>query len=185
MFPVMSLDLQVQSNTMPLNTATRPVTPVPFLCPQTWVPISVHPPGQRTPPSLSLCTILVGLKVAQVVVLVLASTHPYQQVAVQACHYTWTPPRWPCCSSTTTSLISEVKGHEDQRDLVQYRGKTLSNYCCSNRKTVTFCVWHVDLWQQSPVCIGPRSEGLQNGVLWYTFEIENIWHELNNIDHVF
>lgn len=87
MFPVIWLDIQGQRYTLVVDTAASPVTPVLFLCPQiSWVALNTRPPGPGTHPP-SLCTILVGLK-GVVVVVVVASTRPHQQVAVQACLYT-------------------------------------------------------------------------------------------------
>lgn len=98
---------QGQRYPLAVDTAARAVTPVLFLCPQpSWVAVSPPPAGPGTHPP-SLCTILEGLK-GVVLVEVVASTHPHQQVAVEACLYTSTPPPWPCCSSTTSSLTSEV-----------------------------------------------------------------------------
>lgn len=112
MFPVIWLDIQGQRYPLAVDTAARAVTPVLFLCPQpSWVAVSPPPAGPGTHPP-SLCTILEGLK-GVVLVEVVASTHPHQQVAVEACLYTSTPPPWPCCSSTTSSLTSEVSKHAE------------------------------------------------------------------------
>lgn len=111
MLPVIWLDIQGQTYTLVVGPAAKLKTPVLSLCLQpSWVPLSTPSPGPGTRLPFP-CTVQVGLK--GLVLWVVASTRQHQQWAVQACPITWTPPHWPCCSSTTTSLTSEVSKHTE------------------------------------------------------------------------